>query len=330
MRALQLLLMTLPGGLSLPAQDTFSITAVDSVTGEVGSAGASCLNLFLFGYSDPGFLAQQLPGVGSINAQALYLAANQNAAMARLQAGDVPDQVISWLQANDAQNNPQARQYGVARLDGNGGADAAAFTGTQCLSYAGHRAGPNYAIQGNILLGPQILDDMEQNFLNTTGTLADKLMAALQGANVVGADTRCASNGTSSLFAFLEVAQPSDPFNQPSLSLGVRLGYQSGEPIDSLQALYDAWNISTALASAPDVHLVRIAPNPVHDLLVVHGLTQAAHPMMILDATGRAVPTGTYRRTGHTEWDVSGLEPGSYLIVFAQQGLRTSGRFVKE
>ena len=52
--------------------------------------------------------------------------------------------------------------------------------------------------------------------------------------------------------------------------------------------------------------------------------------MMILDATGRAVPTGTYRRTGLTEWDVSGLEPGSYLIVFAQQGLRSSGRFVKE
>ena len=65
-------------------------------------------------------------------------------------------------------------------------------------------------------------------------------MAALQGANMVGADVRCASNGTSSLFAFVKVAQSSDIFGSPSFNISVRTHSNSGiEPIDSLQNLFD-------------------------------------------------------------------------------------------
>jgi len=330
MRKYILILAALNTIAGVRAQDTFSIAAVDTVTGEVGSAGASCLNLFLFGQPDPGFIAQQLPGVGSINCQALYLAANQDEAMARLQAGDASDEVLAWMLANDAQNNPQARQYGVARLDGSGGADAAGFTGSQCLSYAEHRTGPNYAIQGNILLGPEILDNMEQNFLNTQGTLADKLMAALQGANVVGADTRCATNGTSSLFAFLEVAQPTDAFNQPSLSLGVRLWYQEGEPIDSLQLLYDAWNLSTGLPAAAAAQPLQLSPNPASEQLVVYAAGTSPSTSMLFDANGRCVPLTAQAKAGRLEWDVSGLAPGLYSVVVDRQGTRAAARFVKE
>lgn len=330
MRTASLLLIALASAMALRAQDTFSIAAVDTVTGEVGSAGASCLNLFLFGYPDPGFIAQQLPGVGSINCQALYLAANQDAAMARLQAGDASDEVLAWMLANDAQNNPQARQYGVARLDGSGGADAAGFTGSQCLDHAEHRTGPNYAIQGNILLGPEILDNMEQNFLNTQGTLADKLMAALQGANVVGADTRCATNGTSSLFAFLEVAQPTDAFNQPSLSLGVRLWYQQGEPIDSLQALYDAWTLSSALPAGTDPIPLRLAPNPAKERVVLHDALARRGSALLFDANGRQVGLLPEARAGRLEWDTSALTPGLYCVVVDRQGKRSTGRFIKE
>lgn len=313
------------------AQDTFSIAAVDTLTNEVGSAGASCVNLFAFGISDPGFLAQQLPGVGSINTQASYLAANQNAAMVRMQAGDDPDQILAWLQANDAQGNSGNRQYGIARLDGSGGAQAAAFTGAQCLAVAEHRVGPNYAIQGNILLGPEILDAMEQNFLNTTGTLADKLMAALQGANVVGADTRCAANGTSSLFAFLEVAQPGDPFNQPSLSLGVRLGSNGVEPIDSLQSLYDQWLITAGLPSWEQAAPLHLAPNPVQDRLVLLGATMRWQELLVFDAQGRCVALSSIpAQADRMALDVSTLAPGLYLLVLIGDGRRSVGRFVKE
>ena len=80
---------------------------------------------------------------------------------------------------------------------------------------------------------------MESRFLAEEGDLACKLMAALQGANIVGADTRCAANGTSSLFAFVKVAQPADAMNSPSFIASVRTPNNSGiEPIDSLQSIF--------------------------------------------------------------------------------------------
>ncbi len=324
------LLLSFIALLPATAQDTFSIAAVDTITGEVGSAGASCVNLFTFGIADPGFLAQQLPGVGSINTQSAYVVANQNNAMTRLQAGDDPDQIIAWLQANDAQGNAGNRQYGIAKLSGTG-AQAAAYTGPQCMAVAEHRVGANYAIQGNILLGPEILDAMEQNFLITTGTLADKLMAALQGANVVGADTRCASNGTSSLFAFLEVAQPDDPFNQPSLSLGVRLGSTGVEPIDSLQALYDAWLITAGIPGWEQASPIHVAPNPVRDRLVILGSGLAWNIVLVFDAHGRriALPEAP-AQADRLALDVATLATGLYHIVVLHEGRRSVGRFIKE
>src|SRR2546423_12584869 len=82
------------------SQDTFSIVAADSSTREVGSAGASCVDLFSAGISDATFIGDLLPDTGAINTQAYYLASNQNNARARMRAGDSPVQIISWLTAN--------------------------------------------------------------------------------------------------------------------------------------------------------------------------------------------------------------------------------------
>lgn len=324
-----LLLFTSLG--TLQAQDTFSIAAVDTITGEVGSAGGSCVNLLFLGIADAGFLAQQLPGVGSINTQSFFLEANQDNAMARMQAGDDPDQMIDWLLANDAEGNPATRQYGIARLDGTGGARSAAFTGAGCLAYAGQRVGPGYAIQGNILLGPEILEAMEQNFLDATGTLAERLMAALQGANVPGADTRCAPIGNSSLFAFLEVAQPDDPFDQPSLSLGVRVFGSGIDPIDSLQILFDQWVLTTGLPASEHGAPLLLAPNPVHDRLVLMGTAARWQDLLVFDAQGRrvALPRASIQ-ADRMEWNVAALAPGLYHLVLGGDGRRSMGRFVKE
>jgi len=51
---------------------------------------------------------------------------------------------------------------------------------------------------------------MQARFKRTSGSLAEKLMAALQGANLAGADSRCLSEGVSSQSAFLRVARPND------------------------------------------------------------------------------------------------------------------------
>ena len=174
------------------SQDTFSIVAVNPYTGEIGSAGASCIAGSII-------ISDVHPGIGAIHTQSFWIAGNQNLANEYMISGNSPEQIIDSLIANDVQNNPTVRQYGVVDLIDGG--RSAAFTGENCYDYKGHITGTNYSIQGNILLGEEIILQMEENFLNTEGNFSQKLMSALQGANVLGADTRCLQDGTSSLSA---------------------------------------------------------------------------------------------------------------------------------
>lgn len=252
--------------IGLSAQDTFSICAVDTITGEVGSAGASCIDAIQIGNSVGCALISDVhPGVGVIHTQAYYIPTNQTYAQSLMNMGMSPQQIMDSVQANDAQSNPTIRQYGAVRLYGNS-SQAAAFTGSNCTAYASHRVGPNYAIQGNILLGAQILDSMEARFLNTSGDLACKLMAAMQGAKVPGADTRCLSSGNSSLSAFLKVADGTGL----TIDLVVPYGPSGFEPIDSLQTLFN--NVHSCPVGIDELHSmfrVSVSPNPVQDNLSV-------------------------------------------------------------
>ena len=281
------------------AQDTFSIVAADSTSREVGSAGASCVDLIQFNIPDAGFLGDLLPDTGAINTQAYYLPANQNAARGRMRTGLTPAQVIDWLVKNDAGDNPTLRQYGIVGFTGNA-ISAAGYTGVNTDDYKAHRTGSidgiHYSIQGNILLGPQIIDSMEARFRRAEGDLACRLMAALQGAKVVGADTRCAPNGTSTLFAFVKVAQPSDAYGAPSFSLGVRTrNNQRIEPIDSLQVLFDAVkNCQITSTSDPEgAPLVRVYPNPSAGKFYIEILSalDPAAVISIYDSKGQQVRT---------------------------------------
>ncbi len=269
MKNLILLLSIVCFSFSINAQDTFSITAIDTLTGEVGSAGASCID----DNAIPGgcfILSDVKPGTGVIHTQAYWNPANQNYASSLMDMGLHPQQIIDSLVANDVQNNPHIRQYGIIDLF-EGSARKAAYTGSNCDDYKNHIIGPNYTIQGNILLGQQILDSMETRFLAEEGELACKLMAALQGAKVLGADTRCFDDGTSSLSAFLRVAQPSDPPDNLYLDLNIPSTPFGIDPIDSLQVLVDEWGgcyVSFAQAYDKD-KLLLVYPNPVGSELVL-------------------------------------------------------------
>ena len=301
------------------AQDTFSIVAIDSITGEVGSAGASCVNLiFLPGY-DTDFLGQLFPGVGAINSQAYYLEENQANAAIRMEAGDTPQEIIDWLIANDVEGSPEFRQYGiVAMVDG--APESAAHTGTSTDDYKGHRTGPNYSIQGNILLGAEILDSMESKFLNTEGDLACKLMAAMQGANVVGADTRCEPYGTSSLFAFLKVAQPEDDATNPSLLLTVETGPSAGvEPIDSLQTLFDeAYSCGASGWHLENTTLpVQLFPNPVKDDIMITSIDTEDAVWHITNSLGQVIMQGVFTKENPTI-SLGHIQPGIYYLYFLE------------
>ena len=215
----------------LISQDTFSIVAVDPITNEVGSAGASCIGGSII-------ISDIHPGLGVIHTQSWWNPTNQSNASNLMEQGYAPNEIINWLVQNDAQNNPEDRQYGVVDLV-NGGRSAA-FTGEACFDYKNHILGSNYAIQGNILLGQSVLDSMESRFNNTNGSLATRLMSSLQGAKVPGADIRCLDDGISSLSAFIRVAKANDESNF-YLDLNVNNITYIIDPIDSLQILFDNW-----------------------------------------------------------------------------------------
>ena len=158
-----------------------------------------------------------------------------------MEQGYAPQDIIDWLVENDAQNDPTIRQYGVVDLLEGG--RSAAFTGENCSDFKGHKIGDTYAIQGNILLGQSILDDMEEAFLTQYGTFEEKLMASLMAANVVGADTRCTPYGTPSISAFIRVSGPNDYGDHLFMDINVNNAPLTLNPLDSLHVLYWDWKI---------------------------------------------------------------------------------------
>ncbi|GIV34516.1 MAG: hypothetical protein KatS3mg031_2051 [Chitinophagales bacterium] len=267
-------------GLNATAQHTFSICAVDTVTFEVGSAGASCIN-------NSAIISDLFPGFGVVHTQAAYIIFNQIRARNFMRDSLTPQEMLDSLIAGDSQ--PDIRQYGIVQLRDDGPA-AAAYTGENCMDYKNHIIGRYYTIQGNILLGQQILDSMEARFLRTQGSLACKLMAALQGAKVAGADTRCLISGNSSLSAFLRVARPWDPPAQPSVDLSVPYGASGFEPIDSLQTLFDQQLACLSPSTVPypqhDESLI-IRYDPAVSQILFSGLHATNLRLQVFDACGR-------------------------------------------
>lgn len=318
---------------SAVAQDTYSIVAVDPETGEVGSAGASCVDLNQFFPNSPDdFIAVLHPGLGAINTQAAYNPANQNLASDRALQGDSAAQIIDYLLANDVESNSRIRQYGIALLN-NGNPDIAAHTGLNCFDEKYHITGETYSIQGNILIDSNVLDSMEAAFLRTEGPLSCKLMAALQGANRIGADSRCASNNTSSLFGYLEVAQPNDVFGVPSFLISVRTSNGDQiEPIDSLQILFNAQDGCDTTADNPssvdavEEEWVDFVYNRAHQEINFNGPNgtsfQVIHNTGALSLLIDIVP-------GLHNYDVSELPDGIYYVLATHEDKTWTTKFLK-
>jgi uncharacterized Ntn-hydrolase superfamily protein len=329
-----IMILFLQSFLFVRAQDTFSILGIDTLTGEIGTAGASCIDRFLYYTTYPdGFITQIIPNMGAIATQAAHTDANQANAKTRMLAGDTPDQIINWLKANDSGGNPTIRQYGVVKWV-EGAVKTAAFTGSVCMDYKNHIVGPNYTIHGNILLGKKVLDSMEAKFLREPGDLACKLMAAMQGANMVGADSRCAPNGSSSLFAFLNVSQPADPAGNPSLQLSLRTHSTSGiEPIDSLQKMFTAAHsctVSTAgLRKGSQEPVYVVYPNPASSVLTIKSTLQTTPATCkISGIAGNTILETHYN--GELNLNTSEWSRGFYILELKTSDGRFRTKIIKE
>jgi uncharacterized Ntn-hydrolase superfamily protein len=92
--------------------------------------------------------------------------------------------VVTDLTAADTERDQ--RQLGVVDAPGR----AATFTGDACHTWAGGRTGEGYCCQGNILVGPAVVDEMAAAFETTSGDLATRLLAALRAGDDAGGDRR--------------------------------------------------------------------------------------------------------------------------------------------
>jgi len=157
---------------------TFSIVAADVDAGEVGCTVQS--RYFSVGSVVPWAKA----GLGAVATQAAGVAAYGPRVLELLEEGLEPAAALEQALADDP--GRESRQLGVVTADGR----AAAHTGAECLAWAGHRVGDGYAVQGNILAGEAVVAEMERAFLEAAGSLAERLVFALEAAQAAGGDAR--------------------------------------------------------------------------------------------------------------------------------------------
>ncbi|MFL5955551.1 MAG: DUF1028 domain-containing protein [Gaiellaceae bacterium] len=159
-------------------KSTFSIVAADLDAGEVGCAVQS--KYFSVGSVVPWARA----GVGAAATQAAGVAIYGARALDELDRGATPEDALDSVLAGDP--GRETRQLGLVTADGR----AAAFTGADCLDWAGHRVGAGFAVQGNILAGEAVIAEMARAFEETLGSLAHRLVAALEAGQAAGGDRR--------------------------------------------------------------------------------------------------------------------------------------------
>lgn len=157
---------------------TFSIVARDAVTGDLGVAVES--KFLAVGAVVPWLRA----GVGAVATQAHANVDYGPRGLGLLQMGKTAEEVVAQLTGDDEGAN--SRQVGV--VDARGG--SASFTGPHCNAWAGGVTGDGFCCQGNILAGSEVVQAMADAYRSGTGTLANRLLSALEAGQAVGGDRR--------------------------------------------------------------------------------------------------------------------------------------------
>ena len=123
-------------------------------------------------------------GVGAVATQSYANLSYRPAGLAMMRDGRPAQEVLDALVTGD--EGREQRQAGVVDAAGR----SATFTGSECHAWAGGRSGDGYAVQGNILTGPEVVGAMEAAWLTADGDLAGRLLAALAAGDAAGGDRR--------------------------------------------------------------------------------------------------------------------------------------------
>ena len=175
---------------SEPFVSTFSIVGVDPITGDIGVAVQS-----KFPNVRP-IVPWAEAGVGAIATQSFINVSYGSKGLTLLRNGATAEEALRILIANDS--NREVRQVGIIDAKGN----SASWTGRECFDWAGGITGANtggkgavitgkgFAAQGNTLVGKETVEALAKTFQQTTGSLGDKLVAAIVAGGKAGGDRR--------------------------------------------------------------------------------------------------------------------------------------------
>ena len=162
-----------------PLAHTFSITAYDAATGDMGVAVQS------HWFSVGTIVAWGEAGVGVVATQSFVNPAFGPEGLALLQQGLSAEQALQQLVKAD--EGKDYRQVGIVDAQGR----AAAFTGAKCIRAAGHYVGKSFSVQANMMLNETVWTAMAQAFETSADVpLAERLVRVLQAAQQAGGDIR--------------------------------------------------------------------------------------------------------------------------------------------
>lgn len=162
---------------SMPVS-TYSIVAYDEETGQLGVAVQS--HWFSVGSLVPWIKA----GVGAVATQSFVKVEYGPNGLKLMGKGFSAEDALKILVEED--ENSAVRQVGMVDAKGN----ASAFTGENCIQFAGHIVGKNYTVQANLMASATVPTAMVRAYEITRGELVDRLMAALEAAQKEGGDIR--------------------------------------------------------------------------------------------------------------------------------------------
>ena len=223
-----LLMLGLPGPAAASSEEwdnTFSIVARDPVTGALGAA-VSTARLAVGNR-----LIHVEHNVGAIATQANTNPLLAKEALQRLQNGvTAKDALDAVLQADEKRDE---RQLSIIDAKGN----VAAFTGTKPDDYKNHIIGKDFIVAGNILVGKETLEAMASAFDALKGTLADRVMAALEAGQQAGGDRR------GKISAAIVVVNQAPSINGYAKNIDLRID-SSKDPVAELRVLYDAYKVA--------------------------------------------------------------------------------------
>ncbi|MFH1689632.1 MAG: DUF1028 domain-containing protein [Candidatus Eisenbacteria bacterium] len=202
---------------------TFSIVGYDPATGDLGVAVQS--KFFAVGSVVPWARAN----VGAVASQAYGNTTFGPLGLAMLEEGMSVEAAMESLLAHDS--DAAQRQVGMVDAGGN----SHAYTGDECMDWAGHESGPNFTAQGNILVSGKTVDAMARAFGESGGILGEKLMRALEAGQAAGGDSRGMQSA-----AILIVREGGGYGGYNDVYCDLRVDDHE-DPIAELRRIFDMW-----------------------------------------------------------------------------------------